>query len=153
MAKKNKTNANANEQAKAIAEFKEYQKNAQKQLNEFADVHDFEIKSECLDKQGEKTKVLYIDTDKKGYIGKFLLLGNPISFDAETGKTSEDGAKIAEYLQFMASIDIEENAEAIGMQAIAKARNVVTDFFTLVLVSALNVGEEMASSHFPKWQT
>ncbi len=145
MSKKTKSKATENEQAQAIAEFKQQQKNAQKQLDNFADVHDFEIKSECLDKDGNKTKVLIIDTDKKGYIGKFLLLGNPISFDTETGKTIEDGVKIAEYLQFMASIDIEENAEAIGMQAIAKARNVVTDFFMLVLVSSLNLGEEMAS--------
>ncbi len=145
MAKKTKTNANANEQAKAIAEFKQYQKNAQKQLNELPTVHQFAIKSKCLDKDGNETQVLYIDTDKKGYIGKFLQLGNPYSFDTETGKTNEDGVKIAEYLQFMASIDLLENEKAIGMQAIAKARNVVSDFFMLNLVSALNVGEEMAS--------
>ncbi len=147
MSKKNKTNAN--EQAKAIAEFKKMKKGYQEKLDKFPTIHQFAIKSECLDKDGNKTKVLIIDTDKKGYIGKFLQLGNPYSVYADEDnkdvKTNEDGEKLAKYVQFMANIDLEENAEAIGLQAMAQARNVVSDFFSLVLVSAMKEDTEMAS--------
>lgn len=129
----------------ALQDLKKAQADADKQLEAMGTEHEFEIKGECLDKNGNKTKVLVIDTDKEGYIGMFLSLGNPYSVNGD-GEQKEDSDKLVKYFHFMSNIDLKDtaNQKAVGIKAISKARSVVGNFFMLSLVSGFHVGEETA---------
>ena len=83
----------------AMQKLAEIKKDAQKDMDDFQNVQKFEIASECLDKQGQPTKVLIIDTDTQGILGMFMENGQPLSFDL-VGAAKEDKALLAEYMDF-----------------------------------------------------
>ena len=110
---------------------RELSQEAQKDLDKLDMSHSFETLSECKDKDGEPTKVLRIELDKKGFLGMFVKLGQPVTIGVD-GLVFND-TKIFAYTKFMSNInlDSEKNLEAIGMRALGKGRSIVTDFFTL----------------------
>lgn len=124
---------------------KEAKENAIEQLSAFPEVHEIAIKGQVTDKAGNQTKVLVMDFDKEGFIGLFLKHGNPFSMGA--GGIVEDSDKLVKYVEFMSNIDLtkKENLKEVGIKAISKARGLVSDFFTLTLVSELSLDEETAA--------
>lgn len=124
---------------------KEAKENATQQLSNFPDVHEIEIKGQVADKAGNQTKVLVVDFDKEGFIGLFLKLGNPFSMGQDG--IVEDSEKLVKYVEFMSNIDLtkKENLKEVGLKAVSKARGLVSDFFTLTLVSELSLDGVMAA--------
>lgn len=124
---------------------KEAKDNATEQLESFPTLHEIEIKGQVTDKDGNQTKVLVVDLDKEGFIGFFLKYGNPFSMSARG--IVEDSDKLVKYVEFMSNIDLnkKENLQGIGLKAVSKARGIVSDFFTLTLVSEMSLDEEMAA--------
>lgn len=129
----------------AFAEAQKAKDAATKQLDEFQNFHEIAIKGQVADKDGNQTKVLVIDFDKEGFIGLFLQLGNPFSMGPEG--IAENSEKLVKYVEFMSNIDltIKENQKEVGLKAISKARSLVSDFFTLTLVSELSLDDVMAN--------
>lgn len=129
----------------ALETAKEAKESAAKQLESFPDVHEIEIKGQVADKAGHQTKVLVIDFDKEGFIGLFLKHGNPLSMGAEG--IVEDSEKLVNYVEFMSNIDLtkKENLKEVGLKAVSKARGLVSDFFTLTLVSELSLDGGMVA--------
>ncbi len=114
-----------------------------KMVKEFEGQQKFPMDSECLDKQGNSTKVLTVDVDREGIFGLYVDLGNPYTITKE-GTIEEDKKILSAYLNFMSDIDLskEENLKAIGWN-IEKARELVQSFFMLRLASNLSgTGEQ-----------
>lgn len=122
---------------KDVQMIKEAKAQAQTQLDNFPMLHEIAIKGQVADKAGNQTKVLTVDLDKEGFIGLFLQFGNPFSMGAKG--MEENSEKLVKYLEFMSNIDLTNSAnhKEIGLAAISKARQAVSDFFTLTLVSGL----------------
>lgn len=123
----------------------EAKETATKQLTQFPDLHEIEIKGQVADKDGNQTKVLIVDFDKDGFIGLFLKHGNPFSMGPNG--IVEDSEKLVKYVEFMSNIDLtkKENLNGVGLKAVSKARGLVSDFFTLTLVSELSLDGEMVA--------
>lgn len=117
----------------------EAKEEAAKQLENFPSVHEIAIKGQVADKSGNQTKVLVVDFDKEGFIGLFLKHGNPFSMGAKG--IVEDSDKLVKYVEFMSNIDLtkQTNLKEVGLKAVSKARGLVSDFFTLTLVSELSL--------------
>lgn len=131
--------------AQDVKMIKEAKAEAQQQLDNFPMLHEIAIKGQVADKDGNQTKVLTIDLDKEGFIGLFLQFGNPFSMGV--GGIDEKSEKLVKYLDFMSNIDLTNTAnhKAIGLSAMSKARQVVSDFFTLTLVSGLALENVMVA--------
>jgi hypothetical protein len=125
---------------KATAQISAMQAEAAKDLEQFETIQKFEMAGECTDKNGEKTRVLIVDTDADGILGLFMEIGQPFSFSA-TGDIKEDSAKVRKFMAHMSNVDLSDGAvqKAVGWAALGKAREVARAFFMLRLVSDLNV--------------
>jgi hypothetical protein len=126
-------------QKEALAAFDAMQKEALVQLGEAKGEHRFEMVGECLDKAGEKTRVLIIDTDRPGSLGLYAERGNPFEPDLTTGKMEEDKESSTAFLRFMANVDIKNDdvLQAVGFTALGQARTAVRNFFMLQRVSEI----------------
>lgn len=110
------------------------------ELAAFPGQHRFATAEQLTDKTGALTEVLIISTDPPGFMGAFLKLGNPYRFDENAaGNLQEDGDKIMKWLHLMSNIDMndESNRKKIGIEALADARDAVSGFFMLLLMSRL----------------
>ena len=109
-------------------------------MDNFPREHRFKMRSECLDKKGNRTEVLIIQTDPEGFLGEVIRLGNPYTFDLNApNNLRENPDKAAEWMGIMSNIDlkVEANLTAIGMDALEQARDAVSGFFMLSLVLKL----------------
>lgn len=132
------------EQKKALKAVKDSQKEAKEDYESYPKLSSFECEGEVTDKNGEATKVLLVQTDRKGMIGFYLDNGNPLEFNPKSGEVNTDKALLRQYVNFMSNIDLEDedNLEAIGIGATAKAREFVSNFFMLRLVLDMSVERE-----------
>lgn len=128
------------DEQKAIDSFVDAHKQASQEMKEFETVQTFAMASECVDKNGELTRALIVDTDRAGVIGEFMENGSPFEV-TEKGVSEPDKKLISHYLRFMSNVDLSDpdNQAAAGWSAVGKARDMVAGFFMLRLVSELNV--------------
>ncbi len=131
-----------------IAKAHEMRASARIERDAFPKIHKFEMAGECLTKAGEKTKALVIDIDCDGFIGLFMVQGQPYTLNAgvdvpDNQRIIKDAAKVSAYLGAMSNIDMTntDNLRAIGLSAIAEAQAVLDGFFTLLVLSSLSLKE------------
>ena len=132
---------------KTLASVKAMQEQADKELAEFSTKQTFEMKEPCEDKSGEETKVFSVDVDAKGILTMQAHYGNPFSVEVEKGETTCDKELMFKFFNKMSNIDLEDedNLFAIGRTSLLKGRQMVADFFMLLLVSELPKVSEITS--------
>lgn len=123
---------------KSLKEYEEARKESIEAINNFDTSQQFEMSEEAEDKNGKLTRVLVIDTDRSGILSLMARLGNPCSVEPEKEGLTWDDDLLFKYFNAMSNIELTDaNLKLIGRKAVLSARNMVTNFFTLLVVSEL----------------
>ena len=117
---------------------------AETALDNWENEHRLPIKAQVLDKKRQTVEVLIIDTDPPGFMGMILKKGNPFAFD-ESGLPKENEEKLESWINICSNLDLRdpEVQKAVGVKSLLKAREIVSNFFMLYLVS--NAGDILSA--------